>query len=66
MKKTDKIALAQKPREELVKLLADLKKKFIEAKSKQYLGSQKDTSVFSKIKYQISLVSTLINKLKQK
>jgi ribosomal protein L29 len=61
MKKTDKIAYKQKSREELVKLLTDLKKKLIESKSKQYLGSLKDTSVFKKIHSEIALVSTLIN-----
>ena len=61
MKKTDKIAYKQKSREELIKLLTDLKKKLIEAKSKQYLGNQKDTSVFKKIHSEIALVSTLIN-----
>ncbi|MFA6007818.1 MAG: 50S ribosomal protein L29 [Candidatus Shapirobacteria bacterium] len=61
MKKTDKIAYKQKSREELVKLLTDLKKKLIESKSKQYLGNQKDTSVFKKIHSEIALVSTLIN-----
>lgn len=61
MKKTDKIAYKQKSKEELQKLLADLKKKFVETKSKQYLGNQKDTSVFKKIKSEISLISTLLN-----
>lgn len=61
MKKTDKIAYKQKSREELVKQLADLKKKLVEAKSKQYLGNQKDTSVFKKINSEIALVLTLIN-----
>ena len=61
MKKTDKIAYKQKSKEELQKLLIDLKKKFIETKSKQYLGNQKDTSVFKKIKSEIALISTLLN-----
>jgi len=61
MKKTDKIAYKQKTKEELISLLADLKKKFMEAKSKQYLGNQKDTSVFKKIQSEIALISTLIN-----
>jgi len=61
MKKTDKIAYKQKTKEELTKLLADLKKKFIESKSKQYLGNQKDTSVFKKIQAEIALVLTLLN-----
>jgi ribosomal protein L29 len=61
MKKTDKIAYKQKTKEELTALLADLRKKLMEAKSKQYLGNQKDTSVFKKIKSEIALISTLIN-----
>ncbi|MBU1117674.1 50S ribosomal protein L29 [Patescibacteria group bacterium] len=61
MKKTDKIAYKQKSTEELNKLLRDLKKKFVEAKSKQYLGNQKDTSVFKKIQSEIALISTLLN-----
>jgi len=61
MKKTDKIAYKQKTKEELISLLPDLKKKYIEAKSKQYLGNLKDTSVFKKIQSEIALVSTLIN-----
>jgi len=61
MKKTDKIAYKQKSREELVKLLADLKKQLVESRSKQYLGNLKDTSVFKKIHSEIALVSTLIN-----
>jgi len=61
MKKTDKIAYKQKSTEELNKLLQDLKRKFVEAKSKQYLGNQKDTSVFKKIQSEIALISTLLN-----
>lgn len=61
MKKTDKIAYKQKTKEELITLLVDLKKKLMEAKSKQYLGNQKDTSVFKKIQSEIALTSTLIN-----
>lgn len=64
MKKTDKIAYSQKTVEELQKLLQDLRKKLIETRSKQYLGNQKDTSVFKKIKSEIALVLTLINKSK--
>lgn len=60
MKKTDKIAYKQKTSAELNKLLADLKKKFVEAKSKQYLGNQKDTSVFKKIQSEIALILTLL------
>jgi ribosomal protein L29 len=61
MKKTDKIAYKQKTTAELHKLLADAKKKFVEAKSKQYLGNQKDTSIFKKIQSEIALILTLLN-----
>ena len=64
MKKTDKISYRQKSKEELQKNLLDLRKKFIEAKAKQATGNQKDTSVFSKIKYEIALISTLIQEKK--
>lgn len=61
MKKTDKIAYKQKTKEELNKLLIELKKKYVESKSKQYLGNQKDTSVFKKIQSEIALILTLLN-----
>jgi len=61
MKKTDKIAYKQKTREELTKNLVNLKLKFVETKSKQSLGNQKDTSVFKKIQSEIALISTLLN-----
>ena len=64
MKKTDKISYRQKSVEELYKNLLDLRKKFIETKAKQATGNQKDTSVFAKIKYEISLISTLIQEKK--
>jgi len=64
MKKTDKISYRQKSIEELSKNLLDLRKKFIEAKAKSATGNQKDTSVFSKIKYEIALISTLIQEKK--
>ena len=60
MKKTDKISYRQKSREELGKLLVDLKKKLVETRAKHLTGNQKDTSVFKKIKYEISLISTLL------
>jgi len=60
MKKTDKISYRQKSPVELEKLLIDLKKKLVENRSKLLTGNQKDTSVFKKIKYEISLISTLI------
>ena len=61
MKKTDKIAYKQKTKEELTKALVNLKLKFVETKSKQALGNQKDTSVFKKIQSEIALISTLLN-----
>jgi ribosomal protein L29 len=64
MKKTDKISYRQKSTEELLKNLLDLRKKFIETKAKQATGNQKDTSVFSKIKHEISLISALIQEKK--
>lgn len=64
MKKTDKISYRQKSTEELTKNLLDLRKKIIETKAKSATGNQKDTSVFSKIKYEISLISTLIQEKK--
>ena len=64
MKKTDKISYRQKSSEELLKNLLDLRKKFIETKAKHGTGNLKDTSVFSKIKYEISLISTLIQEKK--
>ncbi len=64
MKKTDKISYRQKSSEELSKNLLDLRKKFIETKAKSATGNQKDTSIFAKIKYEISLISTLIQEKK--
>jgi ribosomal protein L29 len=61
MKKTDKIALRQKSPLELKKILTEKNKELVELKSKQFLGNQKDTSVFSKIRYEISFVSSLLN-----
>jgi ribosomal protein L29 len=61
MKKTDKISYRQKSVEELQKLLADLKKQYVETKAKHASGNQKDTSVFQKIKYEIAYISTLLN-----
>lgn len=61
MKKTDKISYQQKPKEELLKLLADAQKKLVETKAKLMTGNQKDTSVFKKVKYEIALISTLLN-----
>jgi ribosomal protein L29 len=61
MKKADKIALRQKSPLELKKILTEKNKELVELKSKQFLGNQKDTSVFSKIRYEISFVSSLLN-----
>jgi ribosomal protein L29 len=60
MKKTDKISYHQKSKEELIKLLNDLKKKLVETRTRHSTGNQKDTSVFKKINYEIALISTLI------
>lgn len=58
MKKTDKISYQQKPTEELKKLLLEAQKKLVENKARQKTGNLKDTSVFKKLKYEISLIST--------
>jgi len=60
MKKSDKIALKQKSVPEAIKLLTEKKKALFEAKAKQFLGSLKDTSVFKKLRFEISLLSSLI------
>lgn len=60
MKKTDKIAYKQKTKAELTKNLMDLRKSLVESNAKYANGNQKDTSVFKKIKYEISLISTLL------
>ena len=60
MKKTDKISYRQKSQEELKKDLFDLRKSLVEAKAKSATGNQTDTSVFNKIKKQISLILTLL------
>lgn len=60
MKKTDKISYRQKSTEELTKNLIELRKKLVETKAKLASGTQKDTSVFEKIKYEISLISTFL------
>jgi ribosomal protein L29 len=61
MKKTDKISYRQKAPQELKKDLTDLRKSFVEAKAKFATGNQTDTSVFRKIKKQVSLVLTLLS-----
>jgi len=60
MKKTDKISYQQKPIEELQKLLLEAQKKLVENKAKLKTGNLKDTSVFKKLKFEISLISTLL------
>ena len=60
MKKTDKIAYRQKTNQELIKNLSDLRKSLVEARVKYTTGNQKDTSVFKKIKYEISLILTIL------
>lgn len=60
MKKTDKISYQQKPIEELQKLLFEAQKKLVENKAKLKTGNLKDTSVFKKLKFEISLISTLL------
>jgi len=60
MRKSDKIAMNQKSVPEAIKLLTERKKTLFEAKTKQFLGSLKDTSVFKKLRFEISLLSSLI------
>ena len=60
MKKTDKISYRQKSEVELQNLLADLKKKLVETKTKHLTGNQKDTSVFRKIKHEIAFILTIL------
>jgi len=61
MKKTDRISYRQKSSQELSKNLIDLRKQFVETKAKFATGNQTDTSVFNKIKKQISLILTLLS-----
>ena len=65
MKKTDKISYRQKGLEELDKLLSDIRKQLVETKSEFITGQKKDSSVFKKLKYELSLILTLITE-KQK
>jgi ribosomal protein L29 len=62
MKKTDKISYQQKSIEELQKELLNLSKQLVENRAKHRLGNLKDTSVFKKLKYQISLIKTVLTK----
>jgi ribosomal protein L29 len=64
MKKADKIAYQQKTPIELKKELLGLNKQLIELTAKHHTGNQKDTSVFKKIKYQIALITTILNQPK--
>ena len=60
MKKSDKITYHQKSIAELRHQLASVRKQLIEARIKQSSGKLKDTSVLKKLKYQISLILTLL------
>ena len=64
MKKTDKIALSSKTATELLALIAVKKKEQVESKTKQFLGNLKDTSVFRKLRREIAVISTHLQKLK--
>jgi ribosomal protein L29 len=61
MKKTDKIAYQQNSLEELNKRLVELRIQLVENKAKHATGNIKDTSVFKKARYEIALISTIIN-----
>jgi ribosomal protein L29 len=65
MKKTDKISYRQKAIGELEKLQSDKRKLLVETKAQFITGQKKDSSVFKKMKYELSLISTLITE-KQK
>lgn len=60
MKKSDKITYRQKPVEELQKILADLRTRFVETRIKHLTGNQKDTSVFKKMKNEIAVILTIL------
>lgn len=62
MKKSDKISWSEKSHAELAKALVDIRRQMTESRIKQTTGTLKDTSVFKKLKYQVSLISTLISK----
>lgn len=61
MKKSDKIAYQQQDVATLAKKISDLQAKLLEYRSKQQLGNLKDTSVFKKVKYEITFIKTLIS-----
>lgn len=60
MKKSDKINLKDKSVAELQRQLVDSRRQLAESRMKIATGQLTDTSVFKKIKYQISLLLTLI------
>jgi len=70
MKKSDKMPYHQKNIDELSQQLVSIRKKLVETRIKHSGGQLKDTSVFKKLKYQISLILTIIrqkqNDTKQK
>ena len=66
MKKTDKISYRQKSVAELVQLLSATKQKLAETKAKYLTGNHKDSSVFKKIRYEITLINSLISENKNK
>ena len=56
MKKTDKI--------ETLALISTKRKELVEAKTKQFLGNLKDTSIFRKLRREIAALSTNLTQLK--
>ena len=64
MKKTDKINLKDRGIQELTKSLIDSRRQLAESRMKLSTGQLSDTSVIKKIKYQISLITTLISQKK--
>ncbi len=65
MKKTDKISYRQKSVVELSQLLLATKKKLAETKAKYLTGNHKDSSVFKKIRYEITLINSIISENKK-
>jgi len=65
MKKTDKISYRQKSVAELSQLLLATKKKLAETKAKYLTGNHKDSSVFKKIRYEITLINSIISENKK-
>ena len=64
MKKTDRISYKEKTVAELKSLLSAARTKLVESRAKNSTGNLKDVSILSKIKYEISYFSTLINNKK--